>query len=63
MGQSEATDPVERDVRRAYADKARRANLVLAARAVADMLDSKPLGLDEGDLALLARLRRALGDE
>lgn len=39
------------------------AGVVEAARAVADMLDSKPLGLDEGDLALVARLRRALGDE
>lgn len=35
--------------------------LRVAAWAVANMLDSKPLGLDEGDLALVARLRLALG--
>ena len=31
-----------------------------AARAVVDMLDSRPVGLDEGDLALVARLRAVL---
>jgi hypothetical protein len=31
-----------------------------ASLAVAEMLDGKPLGLDEGDLALVARLRYEL---
>lgn len=60
IGEIVGAASMKRKIEDALRDASDRKTLREVAREVADMLDSKPVGLDEGDLSLLARLRSVL---